>query len=358
MSEEQDQGEKSEEATQARREDFRKRGQVAHTKELASALFIFAGLASIFALSKFFFSQIYDVFQFMMGPSLVQMVRDGDVLPAARFAGLKIAMLISPVIGVGLIIGLGSSLIQTGFLQVEDALTAKPDRINPLEGFKRMFSMRNLMEGVKAFLKLLLMITVTYFVLRSEAWKMPWLIQVSTNEVMQYLGSLTAKLLGAIGTAMVVLAAADYFYQRWDLEKQMMMSKQEVKEENKSREGDPLIKARIRKVQREMANRRMMEKVPKADVIITNPTHIAVALKYDANLPAPQLIAKGADLIAEKMKAIAKQHNIPIVENKPLARTIFKTMKLGQVIPRELFVAVAEVLSYVFKLKRKRANRS
>jgi len=138
----------------------------------------------------------------------------------------------------------------------------------------------------------------------------------------------------------------------------MMMSKQEVKEEHKSREGDPLIKARIRKVQREMANRRMMEKVPKADVIITNPTHIAVALKYDANLPAPQLIAKGGDLIAEKIKAIAKENNIPVVENKPLARTIFKTMKLGQVIPKELFVAVAEVLSYVYKLKRKRVTRS
>ena len=137
-----------------------------------------------------------------------------------------------------------------------------------------------------------------------------------------------------------------------------MMSKQEVKEEHKSREGDPLIKARIRKVQREMANRRMMEKVPKADVIITNPTHIAVALKYDANLPAPQLIAKGGDLIAEKIKEIAKENNIPVVENKPLARTIFKTMKLGQVIPKELFVAVAEVLSYVYKLKRKRVTRS
>jgi flagellar biosynthetic protein FlhB len=135
------------------------------------------------------------------------------------------------------------------------------------------------------------------------------------------------------------------------------MSKQEIKEEAKSREGDPLIKSRIRKVQREMANRRMMEKVPKADVIITNPTHIAVALKYSENLPAPQLIAKGGDLIAEKIKEIAKENNIPIIENKPLARTIFKTMKIGQVIPKELFVAVAEVLAYVYKLRRKVRRR-
>lgn len=132
-----------------------------------------------------------------------------------------------------------------------------------------------------------------------------------------------------------------------------MMTKQEIKEENKSREGDPLIKSRIRRTQREMSNKRMMQKVPTADVIITNPTHIAVALKYDSNLPAPQVIAKGADLIAEKIKAIARENNIPIVENKPLARTIYKTLKLGQVIPRELFVAVAEVLSYIYKLKKK-----
>jgi flagellar biosynthetic protein FlhB len=153
---------------------------------------------------------------------------------------------------------------------------------------------------------------------------------------------------------MLVLALADYFYQRWDLEKKMMMTKQEVKEEHKQREGDPMIKSRIRRIQREMASKRMMSEVPKADVIITNPTHIAVVLKYSDNLPAPQLIAMGADFVAEKIKEIAREHNIPIVENKPLARTIFKTMKIGQVVPRELFVAVAEVLSYVYRLRRKR----
>jgi flagellar biosynthetic protein FlhB len=152
----------------------------------------------------------------------------------------------------------------------------------------------------------------------------------------------------------LVLAVADYFFQRWQLEKEMMMTKQEIKEESKSRDGDPLIKARIRRTQREMATRKMISEIPKADVIITNPTHIAVCLKYSDKLPAPQLIAKGADFMAEKIKEIARQHNIPIIENKPLARTIYKTMKVGQVIPRDLFVAVAEVLSYVFRLRRKK----
>jgi len=142
-------------------------------------------------------------------------------------------------------------------------------------------------------------------------------------------------------------------FQRWDLEQEMMMTKQELKEEVKSREGDPMVRARIKRAQREIAGRRMMEDVPKADVIVTNPTHIAVALKYDETMIAPRLIAKGADLVAEKIKAIAREKNIPIIENKPLARTIFKTLKLGQAIPKELYTAVAEVLAYVYRLRRK-----
>jgi flagellar biosynthetic protein FlhB len=175
----------------------------------------------------------------------------------------------------------------------------------------------------------------------------------SVAQIMAFLGALTSRLMMGVGTFMLVLAAADYFYQRWDLEKEMRMTKQEVKEEIKSREGDPMIKARIKRVQRDIASRRMMEDVPKADVIVTNPTHIAVALKYSDTMVAPTVIAKGADLIAEKIREIARENNIPIVENKPLARTMFKTLKIGQQIPRELYTAVAEVLSYVFRLKRK-----
>src|SRR5690606_788288 len=199
---------------------------------------------------------------------------------------------------------------------------------------------------------------VVYLLLESEIGKIPYLVSSSPGEIITYIGSVCGRLLFGVGLVTVVLAAADYFFQRWDLERRMMMSKQEIKEEVKQREGDPMIKARIRRIQREVANRRMMEAIPKADVIVTNPTHIAVALKYSADLPAPQVIAKGADLIAEKIKSIARENNIPIVENKPLARTIFKTLKIGQVIPRELFVAVAEVLSYVYRLRRKKKKTS
>jgi flagellar biosynthesis protein FlhB len=178
----------------------------------------------------------------------------------------------------------------------------------------------------------------------------------SVEQILVYVGGVVFKLFFALGLITIGLAAADYFFQRWDLERQMMMTKQEIKEEVKQREGDPLIRQRIRRTQRDLANKRMMDDVKKADVIVTNPTHIAVALQYGANLPAPKLVAKGADLIAEKIRNLAREHNIPIVENKPLARTIYKTMKIGQVIPRELFVAVAEVLSYVYKLKKKKGR--
>ena len=184
---------------------------------------------------------------------------------------------------------------------------------------------------------------------------LPKLVTYDVPELMTYIAELVFKLVGGVGTFMIALAAFDFFFQKYDLEQKMRMTKQEVKEEHKSREGDPLIRARIRKLQREMATRRMMDDVKKADVIITNPTHIAVAVQYSANLVAPKIIAKGADIVAERIKKVAKELNIPIVENKPLARTIYKTIEIGQTIPRELYNAVAEVLSYVYRLKGKRA---
>ncbi|MCK6598190.1 MAG: flagellar biosynthesis protein FlhB [Bdellovibrionaceae bacterium] len=348
-----DDNEKTEEATDARREEFRKQGQIAHSKELATAFLLLAvaGIVSIFG--KFFHIQLQELFQATFGDNLVQEIRSGNFADLSRLVGMKIVILVFPIIILGALIGSISSVIQIGFLSVDDALSPKFERLNPVEGFGRIFSLRAIIEGLKSLLKVILVAVVIFITLKKEAANWPYLQTYSVNQLIVYMGTMITKILFGIGMVMLVLAAADYFYQRWDLEKKMMMTKQEIKEETKQREGDPMIKSRIRRIQREMASKRMMEKVPKGDVVITNPTHIAVVLKYDEKLPAPQLIAKGADLVAEKIREIAKQNNIPIVENKPLARTIFKTMKLGQVIPRELFVAVAEVLSYVYKLKRR-----
>ncbi|MFZ4404529.1 MAG: flagellar biosynthesis protein FlhB [Pseudobdellovibrionaceae bacterium] len=345
--------EKTEEASQSRREDFRNRGQVVQTKELATALFLLIAAGSIYLLSQFFFKNIYELFNYAFGAEMTRLVHSGNIQEALRFGSLKVLLLCAPVLAIAFITSMASSIVQVGFLQVEDAFDFDLNKISPLEGFKKLFSLRALVEGLKSILKLLAVIMVVYFLLRGEYKEIPYLMTYSVEEIVSYTGKIVVKLFSGVGFTILVIAAADYFYQRWDLEKKMMMSKQEVKEEHKQKEGDPQIKNRIRRLQREMANKRMMESIPKADVVVTNPTHIAVVLKYDSNLPAPQLVAKGADLIAEKIKSIAREHRIPIVENRPLARTIFKTMKIGQVIPRELFVAMAEVLSYVYKLRKK-----
>lgn len=349
-----DQGEKTEEATDSRREDFRKRGQVAMTRELSAALFFLLMSALLYVAGRFFLQNLFDVFQQAMGGEFIAKLREGHLREVLLGIGFKVVILVGPLFFISLVIGVAAQVLQTGFLQVEDALTPNIEKLNPLNALGRIFSMKGVVELLKSFMKMAAIGIIMYLLLKGEIRQIPYLSAMSIEQILHYMGGIIYKLILSTGLFMLVLAIADYFFQRWQLEKEMMMTKQEVKEELKSRDGDPLIKARIRRVQREIATRKMMTEIPKADVVITNPTHIAVVIKYSADLPAPQLVAKGADFMAEKIKELAREHNIPIVENKPLARTIFKTMKVGQVIPRELFVAVAEVLSYIFRLKRKK----
>jgi flagellar biosynthetic protein FlhB len=356
MASEADQGERTEDATQQRREDFRKRGQVAQTRELSSVLLLFCSVLIVWLMSQFMFKQLFEIFQFSFGDSLVDSVRQGDSTTALKVAVSRTAIVLVPILLVYWVIGFASSLLQVGFLYNEEALQIRWDRMDPVQGFKRVFSMRALMEGFKAVLKMTVILGIAYLLLKNQIQALPQLMSFSIAQIFVFLGELIVRLMAGVGFFMLTLAGMDYLYQRWDMEKEMRMTKQEVKEEVKSREGDPLIRARIKRTQRDIASRRMMEEVPKADVIVTNPTHIAVALKYDENMVSPRVIAKGAELIAQKIKEIAREHNIPIIENKPLARTIFKTLKVGHMIPRELYAAVAEVLSYVYRLKRKKVK--
>lgn len=350
--------EKTEEATQQRREDFRKRGQVAQTKELAAVLTLFTIAIMMWFLGKFFLAQVGDLLTQSFTAYVVKAAREGEYRAAISFVFQKAMLIGGPAMGVLFLIPLAATTLQVGLLYNEEALELNFERLNPVEGFLKIFSLKSLMEGLKSILKIIAVAAVVYFVVRHQITQIPHLIDMGIPELLKFIGELCVRLLASVGVCMTVLAAADYFFQRWDLEKQMRMTKQEIKEEHKSREGDPMIKARIRRIQREMANKRMMADIPKADVIITNPTHIACAIQYDpTEMAAPKLIAKGADLLAQKIKEVARENNIPIVENKPLARTIFKTMKIGQTIPRELFTAVAQVLSYVYKLKRKKVFR-
>ncbi len=350
---EQDQ-ERTEEATQQRRDDFRKRGQVANTRELSSVLMLLTSAIVLWMLGRFFMQQMSDVLTQTLGLYLLDAAKGGDYVPAVIFAFKKAGLILGPLVGILMVMGVTSSVVQTGFLNNEEAFEFNLNRLSPVEGMKRLLSLRALAEGVKAIFKLILVCAVVSVLVKDRVVLVPSLVNLSVNQMIAFAGDLTIRILGGIGVFMAVIAAADYFFQRWQLEKQMRMTKQEVKEEHKSREGDPMIKARIRRIQREMANKRMMNDVPKADVVITNPTHIACAIQYDpATMAAPKLVAKGAGHVAERIKEIARNNGVPVLENKPLARTIFKTLKIGHTIPRELFTAVAQVLSYVYKLKRK-----
>lgn len=345
--------ERTEEATPQRREDFRKRGQVAQSRELSSVLVLFASLFAIWFLGRFFFDQIYQVFTRSFTDFLLTSARDEDWVEALKFSFTKAAFIVGPIAVIMWIVNVTSTVIQIGFLHNEEALNFDFSRLDPVAGFQKIFSLKGLVEGFKAIIKMSLVAVIVFSIISSEAHKVPQLSHYDVNSLFVYMGVILLKLMGWVGLFMLTLSGLDYFFQRWDLEKKMRMTKQELKEEIKSREGDPLIRARVRKLQREMANRRMMDDVKKADVIITNPTHIAVALQYSKEMVAPKVIAKGAGEIAERIKSKAKEHKIPIVENKPLARTIFKTLKIGQIIPRELYTAVAEVLSYIFRLKNR-----
>lgn len=349
-----DDQEKTEEATQQRRDDFRKRGQVAQTRELASVLALLGSATLLWVLGRFSLQQVSELITYVIGPNLVNAVRANDFSPVVIFAVKKMIFLGGPIVLMLLLLSIISTVVQVGLLYNEEALDFNLEKINPLTGFQRIATMKSLVEGLKALIKLIFVIATVYWLVKDEIQVLPRLSDLSIEQIMTYTGTLTVKLLAGLGVFMAVIAAADYFFQRYDLEKQMRMSKQEVKEEHKSREGDPMIKARIRRIQREMANKRMMKDVPKADVIVTNPTHIACALMYDPEtMAAPKLVAKGSGFIAERIKEVARENGIPVMENKPLARAIFKTLKIGHTVPRELFTAVAQVLSYVYRLKRK-----
>ena len=342
--------EKTEAPTVKRREDSRKEGMVAVSREVSSA-----ALLGTFALYFVIAGQpTLESIEGLWHFSFANLVQEDFSIPflTSRFRTVVMALLpvMLGIFGLIFIVGLLVSFLQAGL--VFTPLKFQGKRINPLNGLKRIFSAQGAAELFKSLFKLGVIGYITYLTLRSEIRPILSLGGVSINDIFKFSFQLLASLFGRVAMALVILAVFDYLFQRWQLEKRMMMTKQELKEELKQTEGDPQLRARVRQLQREMSRARMMQNVPKADVIVTNPTHYAVALMYDREaMEAPRMVAKGADFLAERIKAIGRENDVPVVENAPLARELYTQVEIGQEIPENFFRAVAEILAYIYRLK-------
>jgi len=349
--------ERTETASAFRREEFRKQGTVALSREVVSVAILVAVGAVFYATGATLQHEFSLLAQKFFGFSPVTEMGKMEFLDLRFYLLRHFSWMVAPVFAVVIVVGTLACLAQVGFYVTWEPVQPNWERINPIAGFGRLFSTKGLVEALKAFIKLGIVITVVYYFFKARATGASNFFSLSPAEILPVTLGAVGKLFFSILGSIAGLSLLDYGYQRYQIEKQMRMTKREAKEEFKLREGDPLIKSRIRSIQRRMASRRMMENVPKADVVITNPTHLAIALKYDPEtMAAPKVIAKGAGAIAQKIREMARFHRIPCVENKPLARTLFKQLDINEYIPRELYKAVAEVLAYVYRLKGRVKN--
>ena len=352
-------GEKTEKATPKKRNKAREEGQVAKSQEISTAAMLIVGF---FALSLFGVGIITGIlgmfqhhFQLLGDREYIYNIYQVDVARHMGWGLGQIILFTMPMFIVTMIVGVVINLLQVGWKVTTKPLKPKFSKLNPLKGFKRIISLQSIMNLVKSLLKLGVVGLVVYFVLIGEMENIPALLNMAFAEAISYIGSLIITLGITIGVLYIFIAALDFAYTKWKHEKDLRMSKHEVKEEWKQAEGNPLIKGKIKQKMREVSMRRMMQNVPQADVVITNPTHYAVALKYDMMGlgGAPVLLAKGVDFAAKRIRDSANEHDIPIVENPPLARAIYSDVDIDQEIPEELYVAVAEIMAYVFKLKNR-----
>ncbi|TAK00767.1 MAG: flagellar biosynthesis protein FlhB [Candidatus Manganitrophaceae bacterium] len=346
--------ERSEQATPKRREEARKKGQVPRSREIHSAALILGGVFGFSMMGPMVVSEMKKIMvQTLGGLSSAPMTEAAFYqLAIAHFS--RTLLVIVPVMGILGAISIAVSFGQHGWVWSTGALAPDWSRINPLKGLQKFFSMQAAAELIKTVIKFLAVGGLSYLLIRRAIPTITVAIQSEPSEMTALVGNSVYRLALATGFLIAFLGAADYLFQWWSLEKSLRMSRQEMKEEMRQSEGDPMVRARVRSVQKEMARKRMMADVPKADVVLTNPTTLAVALVYQhGKMNAPKVVAKGAGFIAERIREIARQHGVPVIENKPLARALFKTVKVGDPVPSKLYRAVAEILAYVYRLKAK-----
>ena len=353
-----DTGDKTEDPTPGRLEEAREKGDIAQSREFSTAL-VFAGMALAFYFSgKAILSKLAEIIQKYFSLEHFRAETPSEYL--AIFGGVvqDIFWMTGPLFFAVFVFGIAASVTQFGFLFTNEKISPDVNKINPLNGFQRIFSKETAVEFVKSTLKVVVVAGILFLMFRGEFYRMNEVAAQPINKSFAYLLELLSDLFLVMLLFVVVLGVVDFAVQKWLYFQRMRMSIQEVKEEMKNREGDPHIRARVRQIQRERARSRMMEDVPKADVIVTNPTHVAVALEYKrGQMRAPRVLAKGAGYVALKIKELAAEHQIPIVEKKQLARYIYRNVEVGDLIPESLYTAVAEVLAYVYKVKKKFVQR-
>lgn len=346
-------GEKTEPATPHKKQEARKKGQVSKSPEVSQSMLLVTGALFLYLAGGGLFKAFLSVFSGTYA-RIPEMTVDLDHLATMMATAFHPFLLYLALFFIIIWVAAAlSQVIQVGVIFSSEPLRPKLERINPIQGFKRLFSWRALVELLKSLLKLFLIGFALFLVLQGEWPRLSSLFGLSLGAITAYIGSLIVRLIWVIALLSVIIALIDYLYQRFDYAKQLRMSKQEVKDEWKKTEGNPEVKSQQRKRRRELTQSRMMHHLPEADVVITNPTHVAVALKYDIERDeAPRVVAKGEGYIALKIRERSLQYHIPIVENPPLARSLYQMVPLGDPIPPALFRAVAEVLAFVYRKKR------
>ena len=346
-------GDKTEEPTSKKRADAKKKGQVGRSTELSTAFVLLIG----FFIIKVMWAHIYGsiaAYTTYVFSHLNQPVDTENILRI--FIGIieLLAQTSLPIMLGIMVMGLAINVFQVGLNFNTEAIGFKPDKLNPINGFGRIFSKRSLVELVKSLFKIAIIGFFLYDFLKDHLMAMPQFIYFDLPNSLAQIADIVFSMAFEVIAVIIVLGILDYGYQKWQTTQDLKMTKQEVKDEMKQTEGDPQIKGKIKQKQRQMAMSRMMQEVPKADVIVTNPTHFAVALQYSKGMVAPLIVAKGQDLVAQRIKEIARDARVPIVENRPLARALYASAEVGDMVPAELYQAVAEVLAYVYRLKNRR----
>ena len=346
--------EKTEPATSRKRERAREEGQVPKSMELNTAVMLIAGVVAFYLYGDLFIGQIAEAIRFYLDQSATRDVSQEGIYNLMWGIGYRILKILTPFFIIFTVVALVINVFQVGFLFVSTPLVPNLGKINPWTGLSRLFAARSRMELVKSIGKMFLIAPLMIWSIYKMLPGMLDLIAEDMKDILVHIAHDALNLSVKALLLLLILALIDYIFQRYQHERDMRMTKQEVKQELKDVQGDPQIRGRIRSIQLEMSRRRMMEKVPEAEVVVTNPTEYAVALKYAAGeMAAPLVIAKGKNLLAQRIKEIAREHNIPIVENKPLAQSLYKMVDVGDSIPPDFYQAVAEVLAYVYRLTKR-----